>query len=332
MNLARRRVAFQMTRVWLAMFLLGCERAPSPIHDTDPSRAANTVPGDSGIASCADPGSVEDVVTVGAQLRLCIEPGSPQARTCWAIDREGIATATSVPPRSSLSRNALGTFEPDIITPPGWAVRTHLDDQQLVTAVEVCGPDACSKIPLARTNKLDQDSVVASIAIAPNGKTVAIDRGPYSMGGSRTEIHSITPPRFLRKVTMPVKGCTNVLGYLGDDTLLLQEISRCVDHAGYRALATTDGRIRTVMKSTFDATSPYWNVTGDRWVSTTPSELELWDVSKGKRLAKRDRTGTLGVVDGIVLAIDGNKGAITRYDQDLRPLGGTTLIPICSRP
>ena len=320
-------------RTWLLLALVACESkkppeatpvasgsAPAVVAIADAAPPIDAPP----IAPSCLPRGVDDIID-GPSVKFCVKERHPSTtRHCAAVDREGVATL--LPPDTWPEQKHPPV---EIIAPAGWTAKPIENDNQQLLEVEVCKDATCTKLPLASLGN-DLDDSIATIAISPDAKTVAIDRGPDLMGKSRIEIHTISPPKLVREVKIAGDECTNILGYLGD-TLLLQGIYDCVNFGGSRALATSDGKIRAKLKGTFSASDTYKHVGGTRWVFLAQDGAELWDIAAAKLVRKNPELELrFGVTDDHTLIALDNDGTIKRFDAELKLLG-TSKLAFCER-
>ena len=312
----------------LAILLVACSKdkaapppAPKPPVIVDAAPMAKPI--DAGIACL--PAGITAEITDGPKVKYCAAERPPsKTKHCIAIDREGAATLLPDEPVVETNED----FE--LIAPPGWTAKKIEDDEARIVGVEVCKDGACTKIPLALKKDMDLDDMLAAVAISTDGKTVAIDRGMSSMSKSRLELHTITPPKLVREISIPKDNCTNVAGLAGD-YFFLQGIYDCVNLGGSRALASSDGKIKKVFPGMASTSSVFKHVGGTKWLIGMQEGVEVWDVATMKRVAKNDELwgGTdIGVTDDHVLLTVDHDGKVTRYDADLKVLG-TAQIATC---
>ena len=311
----------------LALLLVACSKKETPPPPPTPAIADATV---APIAFDAKPeivclpSGISSSITDGARIKYCDRERPPsKTKPCIAIDREGVATLLS---DETVVEPAQEDFE--LIAPRGWTAKKVEDDEQNIVGVEVCKDGACTKLTLPKKQDFDLDGMLATVAIAPDGKTVAIDRGMSNMSKSRLELHTIAPPKLVREISIPKDNCTNVAGFAGD-YYFLQGIYDCVNLGGSRALASSDGKIKKVFEGMASTSAPFKHLGGTKYMIGMQEGVEVWDVATMKRVAKNpDLGGDIGVTDDHVLLTVDRDGKVTRYDTDLKVLG-TTQVATC---
>lgn len=240
--------------------------APAPVVVADAAPPPIDAPG------CLPSGKINALVE-GSPLRYCTrEDGRTRVRRCVAIERDG--TTKRLPDDDWPDESGVPATE--VYAPPGWTAKPVSDAEDRVVAIEACQGPACTKIPLALAKDMDLDDSVATIAIAPDGKTIAIDRGMETMGRSRLEIHRLSPPRLLRELKLPGNDCTNIVGYAGE-YLVLQGILDCVNLGGTRALATPVGKVVKTFPGQTSAGASYAKVAATKWAFALDGGVEVWD-------------------------------------------------------
>lgn len=311
----------------LALLLFAaCKKDPAPpppapvVVAIDAAPAA--APTDAHDVVCL-PSGITAEITDGPRVKYCARERPPSTtKHCIAIDSQG--APSRLPDEPVVETNE--DFE--LIAPAGWTAKKIEDDEAHIVGVELCKAGTCTKVPLALKKDMDLDDMLASVAIAPGGKTVAVDRGMSTMSRSRVELHTLAPPRFVRELSIPHDDCTNVAGFAGD-YYFLQGIADCVNLGGSRALASADGKIKKVWSGMAATSAVFKNVGGTKWLIGLQDGVEVWDVATMKRVAKNpDLYGDFGVTDDHVLLTVDRDGKVTRYDAGLQVLG-TSQVATC---
>lgn len=337
-------------RAVLVMVVAACgspkETKPSPSDPPETPRQMPVIPDaapdapppiDAAVTpTCLPSGSeLTSVTTSGADVIACF--AADAGNSCWAIapdngSRALPPTTAPVIPGPRMIATADGG-ELALTAPDGWTV-TPIGDADWIKELEVCDPaKACSRLALAKSKQIEVNEAIESVTIAPDGKTVVIDRGMHDMSASQIELHSLVTKKRIKNLVVPRWGCGNVVDLI--DELLLVQGFDCANHGGPFAVFTLQGKLTAQIPSlsgdSISFGAPYARIDKDRWAFRDHVGLAVWDVRKGKRLAKLElpdeEDGELAGTNGQLLAIF-DTGTFERFDSKLA-VAGIGSLPQC---